>query len=72
MTDHPQRDQGSVFVNWIELDDDLWGATWQRGPEHRDFDGTREESIAWALAQAADHRWIFDAKENGYVPLHPA
>ncbi|MGC5165261.1 hypothetical protein [Luteimicrobium sp. DT211] len=64
--------QAAVFVNWIELDEDLWTATWQRGQESRDVNGTRDEVVAWAIAQDAEARWIFDADENGYVPLTAA
>jgi hypothetical protein len=63
-------DKGSVFVNWTTLEDDLWGATWQRGAEHRALDSaTRAEAIAWGLAQAASHYWIFSAEADDWVPL---
>jgi hypothetical protein len=63
-------DHGSVFVNWIVLEDDLWTATWQRGAEHRGLDGAnREEAIAWGLAQTASHYWIFSAEADDWVPL---
>ncbi|GMA24751.1 hypothetical protein GCM10025864_25100 [Luteimicrobium album] len=65
-------EQAAVFVNWVELGEDLWTATWQRGEESRDIHGSRDEVIAWAIAQDAGARWIFDATENGYVPLNPA
>ncbi len=66
------HEQSAVFVNWVELDDDHWTGTWQRGQESRGTDGPRDVVIAWALDQEADRRWIFDAVENGYVPLDPA
>lgn len=63
-------DSGSVFINWIVLEEDHWTATWQRGDEHRSLAaGTRAEAFAWAFAQKASHYWIFSAKEDGWVSI---
>lgn len=63
-------DDGSVFVNWVSLEEDLWTATWQRGAEHRGLDGgTREQALAWARSQKASHYWIFSSEADDWVPL---
>ena len=64
------REAASVFVNWVDADEDYWTGTWQRGSQHREFNGTREETLAWARAQEAEHRFIFDGA--AFVPLPDA
>lgn len=58
---------GSVFVNWLDQDNDMWVATWQSGERHRETSGTREQVLAWARNQTARYYWLFT--EDGYVPL---
>jgi hypothetical protein len=68
--DPDPNDEGSVFVNWVNLEEDLWTTTWQRGEAYRGLDGaTREEALAWARAQKASHYWIFSSEANDWVPL---
>ena len=63
-------DLGSVFINWITLEEDRWTVSWQRGDDHRSLDvGTRAEAFAWAYAQEASHYWIFSAQEDGWVTI---
>jgi hypothetical protein len=62
--------EASVFVNWIDLDADLWDAVWQQGSEHRSYTGSRDACVAWARSQEADRYWVFDG--DGFVPLEPS
>jgi hypothetical protein len=63
-------DEGSVFVNWVSLEENLWSATWQRGEKHRGLDGaTRDQALTWARSQKASHYWIFSSEANDWVPL---
>jgi hypothetical protein len=61
---------GSVFVNWIVLEEDRWTANWQCGDEGRSLDEvTKAEALAWARNQEASHYWIFSAAADDWVPL---
>lgn len=62
-------DRGSVFVNWVSLEEDYWTATWERG----------ENTVAWMSAHEG-RRWIghyrrwplttgSSAAEDEWVPL---
>lgn len=62
---------GSVWVNWTDRETDRWWASWQRGEEHHEFDGSKAEAIAWALAHEASYRWIFDCEAGEFVELTP-
>jgi hypothetical protein len=63
-------DLGSVYVNWMDRERDVWWASWQRGEESRDLhDVSRAEAIAWALEQPASARWIFSSDDDTFVPL---
>ena len=62
-------DRGSVFVNWISLEENFWVAVWDRGQEHRSLErGTRDQAIAWARSQEASHHWIFSSELDDWVP----
>lgn len=64
------HDLGSVFANWMDRENDLWWASWQRGDESQDvYDVSRARAVAWALAQPASARWIFSADDDAFVPL---
>ncbi len=56
----------AVFINWIDLDSDLWDGVWQDGPEHRSLTGTKREVQEWAASQLAVRYWIYDGSE--FVP----
>jgi hypothetical protein len=59
---------GTVYVARIDGDD--WDGSWQRGDEHREFSGPREEVVAWARAQTASQYLILD-ENQGYLSLPP-
>jgi hypothetical protein len=63
------REPASVFVNWIDLGEDLWAGVWQQGNDHNSVTGPRNFVVPWALAQQATFYWIFDGRT--YVPLVP-
>lgn len=57
---------------WIDAVDEhpiTCTASWQYGPMHREFTGTRDEVIRWAVSQPADAYWIFEG--GTFVPLDP-
>jgi hypothetical protein len=63
------RARASVFVNWIDLEADLWEAVWQEKTDYRSVTGTRQACVSWAGSQEADLYWIFDGKR--FIPLDP-
>ena len=66
----PRPGHGTVFVNDIDLADNVWAASWQDGPRVADFDGrSYEEALTWARAQPAARHVIFMRERDDYVDL---
>jgi len=61
-------DKGTVFVSMVK-GGNQWTASWQRGGEHCDIDGTEEEVLNWARAHVASHDLILSEELDEWVPL---
>lgn len=61
----------SVWVNWLDQDEDLWIATWQQdfGHESESFQGPRDAVIDWAFGIPAERRLIFSSETDDWVAL---
>jgi hypothetical protein len=59
-----------VWVNWIELSEDLWGASYEVGDREGSwFNGGRDEVFAWARSRGADRCLIFSSEVDDWVDL---
>ena len=58
-----------VYVNYMNIEEDQWIASWQTASDFSNFEGTRDQVITWARSQEADKYMIFDPAAGDYVPM---
>jgi len=64
--------RNSIWVNYWDLEADLWECVWEVGPRVESWQGTKADMVERGLALEADLKWIFDRSANEFVPLTEA
>jgi len=64
----PGSGPGFVSTVVMKFSDGTWHAVWQGDELLGEFDGTRDQAIAWARSRAADRRFIYSEELGDLVP----